>query len=403
MLQKVQVEVHVPMQARSLVSVLICLLVLLGSGNAGDIRITLPKRSKATPVQKLNQDGVKALQKNNVEKAKKLFYKAYLLDPNDPFTLNNLGYMSELEGEVERAERFYSLAAAMESDANVDRSTIEAAEGRNVTEVAGSAEQVNLQVNRLNVNALSLLLRDRAPEADLVLQKALALDAKNPFTLNNLGFAKEKQGELEQALAFYSSAANLRSDDKIIVSVNKDWRGQAISEVASENVRAVRRAMRDEEDVDTRVARLNLRGVSALNRNERRLARQYFEQAYRLAPTDAFTINNMGYVAELDGDRETAEFFYAKAQEAEGANTRVSVATRREAEGQRIEQVAGQSGGQVEVRMRAETEARRRRDEPVELKRRGAPPSSAPSSTQPNQVSTPPVPEWVQPATKPKP
>ena len=389
------------MQARSLVSVLVCLLLLLGSGSAGDIRITLPKRSKPTPVQKLNQDGVKALQKNDVDKAKRLFYKAYLLDPNDPFTLNNLGYIAELEGEIERAERFYSLAGAMESEARVDRSTSEAVEGRSVTEVAGSAEQVNMQVNRLNVNALSLLLRDRASEADLVLQKALALDAKNAFTLNNMGFAKEKQGELEQALSFYSAAANLRSEDKVIVSVNKDWRGQPISQVAADNAQAVRRAMSGEEDVETRVARLNLRGVSALNRNERRLARQYFEQAYRLAPEDAFTMNNMGYVAELDGDRETAEFFYEKAREAERADARIDVATRKDAEGRRIEQVASQSGGQVEARMRAEAEARRRRGEPIELKRRGAPRSSAPPATEPSQPQSSTLPEWTQPTTKP--
>jgi Flp pilus assembly protein TadD len=388
------------MQARSLVTVMVCLALLLGSARAGDIRITLPKRSKPTPVQKLNRDGVKALEKNDIEKAKKLFYRAYLLDPNDPFTLNNLGYIAELAGDVERAERFYSLAGSLESDAHVDLATSESAEGRNVTEVAGSAEQGSLQVNRLNVNALSLLLRDRAPEADLILQKALALDPKNPFTLNNMGFAKEKQGELEQALSFYSAAANVRSDDKVIVSVNKSWRGQAISEVAEQNAREVRRALRREEDVETRVARMNLRGVSALNRNERRLARQYFGQAYRLAPDDAFTINNMGYVAELDGDRETAEYFYAKAREAERADARVTVATRREAEGQRVEQVAEQSGGQVEARMRAEAEARRRHGEPIELKRRDAPPQVNQPPAEPNQ--TPPkVPDWVAPPTTP--
>ena len=66
-----------------------------------EVRIPLPKRSHATPVQNLNREGVKALEKHDYAKAKRLFYQAYLLDPNDPFTLNNLGYVSELSGDIE--------------------------------------------------------------------------------------------------------------------------------------------------------------------------------------------------------------------------------------------------------------------------------------------------------------
>ena len=70
----------------------------LQTAQAGDLRIALPKRATTTPVQQLNREGVKAVNKHHVDKAKKLFYQAYLLDPDDPFTLNNLGYISELEG-----------------------------------------------------------------------------------------------------------------------------------------------------------------------------------------------------------------------------------------------------------------------------------------------------------------
>ena len=83
--------------------------VMLAHG--AEFRINIPKRTEATPVQKLNREGVKEIQKHHIEKAEKLFYKAYLLDPDDPFTLNNLGYISELQGKVERAQRYYELAA----------------------------------------------------------------------------------------------------------------------------------------------------------------------------------------------------------------------------------------------------------------------------------------------------
>src|SRR5437763_7810148 len=95
------------------------LLASVATAWAGDLRITLPKRSKPTPVQQLNRDGVKAIEKHRYSEAKKLFYKAYLLDPNDPFTLNNLGYISELDGEIERAQRYYALAGELSSDATI--------------------------------------------------------------------------------------------------------------------------------------------------------------------------------------------------------------------------------------------------------------------------------------------
>jgi tetratricopeptide (TPR) repeat protein len=77
---------------------------------AGDLKLTLPKRSELTLVQRLNRDGVEALRKQQYEKAEGIFFKAYLFDPGDPFTLNNLGYISELQGQLERAQKFYSLA-----------------------------------------------------------------------------------------------------------------------------------------------------------------------------------------------------------------------------------------------------------------------------------------------------
>src|SRR5260370_28672079 len=119
-------------------------------GFAKDLRLTLPKRSKSTPVQNLNRDGVKAIQKHDYSEAKKLFYKAYLLDPDDPFTLNNLGYIAELEGDVDRAQRFYQLSQDQKSQATVDRASNDNIKGKTVAEVAGHAQTGNVQSNVLN-------------------------------------------------------------------------------------------------------------------------------------------------------------------------------------------------------------------------------------------------------------
>jgi Flp pilus assembly protein TadD len=360
------------------------------------IRISIPKRSHPTPVQKLNQEGVKALNKRKIEDAKKNFYKAYLLDPNDPFTLNNLGYIAELEGEVDRAQRFYELSTANATDAVVAKSSNKALEGKTLSQVAGKAEGGPLEVNRLNIQAISLLQKDRAIEAEAVLQKALKLDPENPFTLNNMGYAREKQGELESAFGYYSRATRTNSDEIIIVAGNENrtWRGQKIRDVAARNADNVSRAMHGEESLAAKVARLNLRGVSALNRNDRQSARRYFQEANRLDPSNAFSLNNMGYLAELDGDRESANYYYGKAQEADGANNRVGVSTRRDAEGKPLQRVADSNELAVDSRMQIDLENKRRsrQQPPPALKRRdnSTVPEPTPPATPPNLTTTPP-------------
>src|SRR5262252_837228 len=124
----------------------VLLLALAPVGWAGDLKITLPKRTHATPVQNLNREGVEAIKKNQIRKAEKLFYKAYLIDPDDPFTLNNLGYISELEGNLERAQRYYDQARANTSEAVIDRSTSQDAQGKTVASVAGHTAEGPMKV-----------------------------------------------------------------------------------------------------------------------------------------------------------------------------------------------------------------------------------------------------------------
>jgi len=371
--------------------------------SAQQVRIPLPKKSKFTPVQQLNRDGVAALKKHDIGKAKRLFYKAYLIDPNDPFTLNNLGYVSELEGSLDRAQRYYDQARANTSEAVIDRSTADEVQGKTVASVAGHTAEGPLKVNELNSEALGLLNRDRAPEADVVLQAALKIDPKNPFTLNNMGFAKEKEVEIESAIKFYYSSAATGSRDPIVIAFNKSWRGKPISEVAAQNAEKSRKELSKAQDMQARVARLNLRGVSAMNRNDRKTARQNFEQAYKLDPNNSFAINNMGYLAELDGDTETAQSFYEQAQRAERARQKVMVSTRPEVEGQTVGHVAEQSTTLVESSFAARAEARRRSGAPPALKTRDnrivvEPKKPANQSTTPPEFRRPPQENSEEPA-----
>jgi Flp pilus assembly protein TadD len=336
---------------------------------AGDIKITLPRRSKLTPVQRLNREGVEAIRRHKYSQAEKSFYKAYLLDPDDPFTLNNLGYISELQGDADRAARFYSLAGQQSTDAVIDLASTRRVQGRPLKE-ALAVTGAPLEINHANVEAVRLLSQGRAPEADLLLQKALQMDPTNVFTLNNMGVTKEMEGEDEEALRFYDQAASARSDAPAIVTARASERGRPVSEMAANSAKALRARLSRANDVTEQVAELNLRGVSAVNRNDLRAADQAFRKAYALNPNDAFTLNNIAYVAELDGDRETAQFFYDRAHQAVGANATVGVATRRTEEGKRLFNVAADNNALVETKLTQEREKLQSLHEPVVLRHR---------------------------------
>lgn len=358
------------MRSPLLILLAFSLLPVAVPAGAQELRLPLPKKSKYTPVQQLNRDGVAALKKNDISKAKRLFYKAYLIDPDDPFTLNNLGYVAELEGNLDRAQRYYDQAQANTSEAVIDRSTSEDAQGKPVAKIAGHTAEGPLKVNQLNSEALGLLRQDRAPEADVVLQQALKIDPNNPFTLNNMGFAKEKEGEIEDAIRNYDRAAATNSREPIVIALNKSWRGKPISEVAARNADESRKELGKSQNLQDHVARLNLQGVSAMNRNDRRTARKDFEQAYKLDPNNSFTINNMGYLAELEGDKETAQSYYDQARRAKRASAKIMVSTRPEVEGRPVGQVAEQSTALVESSFEAQAEARRRSGAPPALRTR---------------------------------
>jgi Flp pilus assembly protein TadD len=365
---------------------------------AGDLKLTLPKRSHLTPVQRLNREGVKAIQKQNYEKAETLFYQAYLFDPADPFTLYNLGYVSELKGQLERAQKLYGLASEQATDAVIDRTSARQLEGKPMREAFGSLKDVPMQVNRMNVEAIRLLSQGRAPEALLLLQKALALDPRNTYTLNNLGVAKEYRGDYDEALKYYTAAADSHSSEPVIVTLNRAWRGKPVSEMAADSAKKLRERMQNAATAEAQAALLNVRGVSATNHNDWSTARQDFLKAYSLYPYSAFSLNNIGYLAERDGDLETAEFFYERARKAEDANVKVGLATRRSAEGMKLSAVATDSDQKIDGEITQVNEARRQQAGPVQLKHRDntpvvepVPQPAAPQSSAPPPATSQPL------------
>jgi Flp pilus assembly protein TadD len=369
----------------TLVSVIAVLVGWGSAARAGEIKITLPRSSHLTPVQRLNRKGVEAIRKHAYQKAEGYFYKAYLLDPDDPFTLNNLGYISELQSQLDRAQNFYRLAGEQATDAVIAMASSPRVQGWSV-KAALAIPELPFEIDHDNVQAVRMLSQGLAPEADLFLTQVLEKDPSNVFTLNNLGVAKEMEGESHAALKLYDQAAATGSSAPAIVTLNPSWRGKPASAMAERNARNLRARLESQSSTEAQLAELNVRGVLALNRNDLRDAEQDFRAAFELDPTNAFAANNVGYLSEINGDRETAEFYYDKAQILRGANLKVGLATRSSVEGSPLSRVASENGSQVQVKVAQEQSIRRAQHAPVALfhrdntpvKEPGSPPSAAP-------------------------
>lgn len=364
--------------------------------SAGDVwKITIPRHSELTPVQRLNREGVEAIKAHRYEKAATLFYKAYLYDPADPFTLNNLGYISELQGELERAEKFYALAATQGSNANIDLSNVKQLQGKPMQVALQGRLEGPMKVNYLNVEAMNFLSQNRGFEAVAVLRQGESADPQNPFTLNNLGVAYEETGDYDKALRSYDAAASLHSSEPVVVTADRRWRGKQISVIAAASAVRLQQRLARMGSSDAGAVSLDERGVFAINQNNWLEARQDFLRAYSLDPYGAFSLNNRGYVAEMDGDLETAQYFYDKALRADDAGARVGVATQRLAQGKKLFTVATGSDSQVGSELDRYSQQRHQETGPIELTPRGGVPGAdpTPTDTRPATPNVQPVPQ----------
>ncbi len=355
------------------------------AGASDEKVIKFPRHSELTPVQRLNRQGVEAVRKHNYRSAESLFYKAYLYDPADPFTLNNLGYVSELEGDLDRANKFYALAREQGSNANIDLSNVDHLRGKPMRDALINLNDAPMRVNQTNIQAIRLLAQNRGFEAIALLNQNLRLDPRNPFTLNNLGVASEATGDFDSALRFYRAAAASNSTEPAAITLDQAWRGKSVSEMAGASAKRLELRVRNAGRVEAQAVMFSIRGVFAVNQNDWAVAREDFLRAYSLDPNSAFTLNNRGYVAEKDGDLETAQFYYEKARKADDASTRVGYATQLSAEGQSLGVIATDSNGKVDNALEVYSQQRRRQPGPVELTPRG----DSASPNQPNEAPKP--------------
>jgi Flp pilus assembly protein TadD len=352
---------------------------------ARDLRIVIPRRSRLTPVQRLNRDGVKAVRHHHYQKAEALFYKAYLYDPSDPFTLNNLGYVSELRGELENAEKFYKLAGEQSCDALIAMSSQKSLKGKPMTVALNDMQDVPMRIDQSNVQAVVLLAQNHPFEARDILEKILPLDPQNPFTLNNMGVAEEATGNFDSALRYYDEAAATGSKEPLVVTVNASWRGKPVSKAAADSAHALRWRIAHTDMNLQRARMLAFLGVSSANRNDWASAEQDFTEAFRLDPSSAFSLNNRAFLAERAGDPETAQYYYSQATRAGDARIRVGLATKTAAQGQPLGAVAYWSESAVTGEINNYTQQRRGTQGPVKLILRNNSNNNSGTQPQPQQ------------------
>ena len=137
--------------------------------------------------------------------------------------------------------------------------------------------------------------------------------------------------------------------------------------MAAGSAKRLRERIRGMETAQAHAVMFTLRGVSATNKNDLLEAKRDFLEAYSLDPASAFSLNNRGYVAEMDGDLETAQFFYEKARRAGDSNARVGLSSLQTAEGKSLFTVAEDSDQQVDGELDKYSQGRRKQTGPIEL------------------------------------
>jgi tetratricopeptide (TPR) repeat protein len=86
--------------------------------------------------QRYVRRGVRAFNDGDIDKFKEYTRKAYEKSPDDPFVLNNMGYIHEMEGDKEKAFECFKKATEKADGRTVDLSQFKDQEGRSIDEVS---------------------------------------------------------------------------------------------------------------------------------------------------------------------------------------------------------------------------------------------------------------------------
>jgi len=226
-----------------------------------------------------------------------------------------------------------------------------------------------LLINHDNVEAVRLLSQAAAPKPTFSAEGSEDRSQQH-FHSQQSRRRQEMEGESQEALKYYDSAAAVHSDAAAVVYAQQILARQAGRRDGRAECQELANASGHPDDPRTANGGIKHEGSFRYEPQRAPGRATRLPQGLRLDPSNAFANNNIGYLSEIEGDRETAQFFYDRAQALGGANTPVGLATRSSAEGMRLGQVASDSDAKVEAKVQDERSARRQRHEPILLLRR---------------------------------
>lgn len=159
------------------------------------------------------------------------------------------------------------------------------------------------------------LLHMRRPEAAIAaLREAVTLDPSLWRAHNAMGVAHDRISEWGEAEQAYQTARELRPDSASVA--NNSGMSLMLQQRVDEAIPHFERALRREPDFDA--ARANLRVAYAMRG-------QYIEALAGVSPNHlAAALNNVGYIAMVQGDFEAAEAYLSRAMAASPAFNRVA-------------------------------------------------------------------------------
>lgn len=198
-------------------------------------------------VNRMNVNAMALLSNSRGFEAVELLRRALVLDPSNPFTMNNLGVAYEAIGDYDSALNSYSAVAASRSTEVVVVTQIPGWRGRPVTGLADeSAKLLRERIRKLSPNEIQAVMftvrgvsatnRNDWPIAREAFLKAYSLDPDSAFSINNRGYLSEREGDLETAEFFYDKARKADgSNRRVGIATTQSAEGKKLAVVARDS------------------------------------------------------------------------------------------------------------------------------------------------------------------------
>jgi len=251
---------------------------------------------------KLLNDGVIALSNNDFAKAKELFKKAIMENPENVDAYYNLGAVEINQGNPTLALKTYHKALALApSDYEViyNIGTVYLSLGKidKAIEYFEKAKSINpFYTNTLNNLGVAYQQVGRLEDSIETLTESLEI-RELPSTYNNIGVAQSKKGLPSEAIKYFHKAISLQNDDANAFN-NLGNSHQQLGSL-KEAIKNYHEAIKIEPNYIEAIINL----ASCYQETQKlKTAQKYYWQAHKLAPGNIQTLSNLAHLLQQTCD-----------------------------------------------------------------------------------------------------